>query len=410
MVEHDIRHEAARMSLGLTPELPDEEMRGRRQRLREAMRRDGVDTVLVFGSPIEPTWIRYLANYVHPFVLDESFVVFSQKTADPIFLIDRPWFIEQAREMSRIKDIRIFPYVEFPWAFDELVKLFGGLLAELGAERGTVGICHLDMPAIYYRALTRALPHAQIEDVTQMLNGLLEHKTEYDRQMIRRAARIADAGMVAALNACGQGVPEYRVGFAAEEAMAAAGGEFGTGVTVRTHIYVASASQIRSNVRPYKYTARPLEKGDMFFIDLSSSYRGYYADFCRTVMIGKPSPEQQRMYDCTMATHKRMMEAMRPGISGEELFRLGQAVAVEWGYRENDINNVWLGHATGMILSEPPFFAEGEKRTVRANTFVNIEPGIFIPRHGSTSVEDSMWVTDSRVELVTQAPRELHVA
>src|SRR5688500_14660559 len=100
MQEQDIKQEAAQMSRGLTPEAPEEEIRGRWKRLREAMGREGFDAVLVFGSPLEPTWIRYLANYVHPFVLDESFAVFAQKSPDPIFLIDRPWFLDHAREMT----------------------------------------------------------------------------------------------------------------------------------------------------------------------------------------------------------------------------------------------------------------------------------------------------------------------
>jgi Xaa-Pro aminopeptidase len=409
-VRETIGADAARNALGLTVDLPEEERRGRWTRLRAALADARIDVALVYGSPIEPTWIRYLVNYVHPFILDESFAVFGRHFEEPILLIDRPWFVDQAREMTRVKDIRLFPYVEFQWAFDQLVQQFAGLLSELESSKGRVGICHLDMPTVYYRALTKAAPSAELVDVTPLLNGLLEHKTAYDREMIRHAATIADAGMVAALNACGPGVPEYRVGFAAEEAMAAAGGEFGTGVTVRTHIYVASSSKIKSNVRPYKYTARRLEKGDMFFIDLSASFRGYYTDFCRTVVVGPPTDKQQRMYDCTMATHQRMAASLRPGISGEEVFRIGREVAREWGFEYGDINNVWLGHATGLILSEPPFFAEGETRPVRAETFVNIEPGIFIPAHGSTSVEDTLWVTQEGAELVTQAPRHLHVA
>jgi len=409
MQEPDIMLDASRNALGLTAELPDGERRARWKRLDEALLRNGVDVALVFGSPIEPTWIRYLVNYVHPFILDESFAVFRPGREEPLLLIDRPWFVDHARQMTHLSDIRLFPYVEFQWAFDQLVEQFAGLFHELESSRGRIGICHLDMPTVYYRALMKAAPHAELVDITAVLNDLLEHKSPYDQQMIRRAT-IADAGMMAALKTCGAGVPEYRVGLAAEEAMAAAGGEFGTGVTVRTHIYVASSSKIRSNVRPYKYTARRLEKGDMFFIDLSASFRGYYTDFCRTVVVSAPSPTQRRMYDCTMATHQRMMEAMRPGISGDELFRIGRKVATEWGFQEADINNVWLGHATGIILSEPPFFAEGEKRVLRVNTFANIEPGIFIPEFGSTSVEDTLWITDDGTELVTQTPRELHVA
>ena len=73
------------------------------------------------------------------------------------------------------------------------------------------------------------------------------------------------------------------------------------------------------------------------------------------------------------------------------------------------MNFVWFGHGTGLIISEPPFFTPGEERKLQPNTFVNIEPGVFVPGVGNSSIEDMLFLSDSGVELVTQCPRGLHV-
>jgi Xaa-Pro aminopeptidase len=78
---------------------------------------------------------------------------------------------------------------------------------------------------------------------------------------------------------------------------------------------------------------------------------------------------------------------------------------------EKEINFVWLGHGTGLINSEYPFFAPGEKRALRSNTFANLEPGIFLRgKVGSSSVEDTVFIGEEKTELVTRCPRELHIA
>lgn len=398
-----------RKARGLSPEIPEPEMKGRLSRLRAGLREDGIDAAFIFGAPIEPTWTRYYANFIAPFVIGEALLFVSTQTEVPVLLIDRPWYINQALEMTGIKDIRSYPFVEYLGAREGIARVVRTIAAENGVERGRIGLSLLHMPTIYFQAFEDALPDAELADLTPTLNRMASYKTEYDCKMIRESAYIADQGMMAAINTCREGVTEYEVGLAAEEAMCAAGGEFGTGATVRTHIFVASSSTVPSNVRGYKYTARKLEKGDFFFIDLSTCYQGFYTDFCRTVSIGTPSKEQQRMYDCTMTTHAELKKLIHPGVIAEDLYYSALAVAKEWGYGEDEVNCVWFGHGTGLMISEPPYLQKGEKRQIQANSFINIEPGIFIPRYGTTSVEDQLFVSENGCEFVTQTPRELHI-
>jgi Xaa-Pro aminopeptidase len=395
---------------GVAPPVPESEMANRLERLRELMDAEGLDALLAFGAPQEPTWLRYLANYVYPFVIAEGFLLIT-RDRDPILMIDRDWYLPQAREMSPIEDIRVLPYVEFPWQFDNLVKEFDRALSDSGVSRGRLGVCELDMPAIYARALAATDAQVETVDATGVLSKLIEAKSEYDQEMVRRSASIGDATMWEALRTCGEGVPEYEVGIAADRVAAARGCEYGSGTQTRTHIYVASSSELTSNVRPFRYTGRRLERGDMFFIDLSVCYRGYYTDFCRTVVIGEPSADQQTIYNVVRDCHQYLIDNLKPGLTGAEIFDLSVVPVHEQAPQYSDkLNFVWAGHGTGLIISEPPFFTTGEKRQIQPNTFINIEPGLFVPGVGNSSIEDMLFVSDTGVSLVTECPRELHVA
>ena len=401
-VRRDRYQDELRKAQGLTPTVPEEVWRERLDRIQKLMAKRGYDALLIYGSPHKPNWVRYLANYVHPIPVAYSLLVL-RLSKPPVLLIDRPWFLDTAREMSWIEDIRTFPYVEFQWQQRELTKLFRNLFRR--AE--TLGIVEGDLPSLYGKVLGEALSTTRIKDITGLLFDFVAAKTDYDKEMIRQTARNSDAGMTAALRACREGVPEYDVGLKAQRAMVSRGAEVGV-CTVRTHLYVASSSRVMSNVRPFDYTGRKLEKGDLFFIDLTSSYMGYYADMCRTVSIGKPSRKQKDLFRVVEETYQALLDAMRPGVTGEELYNLAVKVAKKSGY-EKFINHVWLGHGTGIINSEPPFMHQGEHRPYQAGTFANIEPGLFVEGVGGASVEDMLYVTENGTEVVNRCERELKI-
>jgi Xaa-Pro aminopeptidase len=149
----------------------------------------------------------------------------------------------------------------------------------------------------------------------------------------------------------------------------------------------------------------------MFFIDLSVCYRGYYTDFCRTVVIGEPSAEQRTVFDVVRDCHQYLLDNLKPGLTGAEIFDLSVVPVQEQTPQYSDkLNFVWAGHGTGLIISEPPFFTSGEQRQIQPNTFINIEPGLFVPGVGNSSIEDMLFVSDTGVSLVTECPRDLHVA
>jgi Xaa-Pro dipeptidase len=395
-------------SHGLAPRPPEEEAWARIDRVRAALERRGLDALLVFGSAgAIPEPARYLAGYVHVFPTASSFVVLPVER-DPILLIDQPWHLPEARTMSWIEDIRTFPNGSRRWRYDELQATLVAALSDAGVRGGRIGVFEVELPVVYWRALTDGLPAAVWDDGKAVWDEIVGTPNDYDVRMMRETVRIADLGHAAAVEAARDGRPEFEVCFAAYGAMAVEGAEFLHGSGFSTHVNIGSHSRAISNVRPFLFTANRLKKGQMFWFDLTCSYAGYYNDCCRTISIGEPTPEQRRIYDVCAEMYHVMLAAARPGVRGGDLWSIGQQVADGAGFGDR-VNHVYFGHTTGIATSVRPVIAEGETQEIRPNSFLNIEPGIFVPEVGSASVENALWVSEDGAESVNRFGIELHV-
>lgn len=397
-----------RKAKGLSPEVPRAEVERRIKAVQALMAEEGFDGLFIYGSASTGDWVRYLSNYVHTFPPAQSFLVVPQR-GGLILLIDCWWHQADAQEMSWAKEVRAFPHGRFAWQFKEFVRVFRQVGEDLSLGRGKVGISPVDMPTFYDRALKEALPEAHFGDALDLWARLVESPSEFDAGMIRRTAAIGDAGMQAALESCREGVPEYEVCMESLRTMASLGAEFLHGAGNSTHINIGSTSRVISNVRPFLFTGRRLQRGDMFWVDLTISYGGYFVDFDRTVVIGEPSAKQREIYGVCRRMLDTMAGALRPGVTGSELFRIGLGVAKEAGYGDV-INHVYLGHGTGITTSERPYLTEGETKAVQAGRYINLEPGVFVPEVGSSSLEDVFFIKETGAEFVTQCKRDFHVA
>jgi Xaa-Pro aminopeptidase len=146
----------------------------------------------------------------------------------------------------------------------------------------------------------------------------------------------------------------------------------------------------------------------MFWLDLSASFAGCYTDTDRTFSVGEPSEEQRAIYDVVAQMYEVMLAATRAGISGGDLWERANDVAVEAGYGEYS-NHVYLGHTTGITTSSRPVVARGETAELRPGSFVNVEPGIFVPGVGSACIENTLYVTEDGAAPINEFGIEIHV-
>ena len=164
----------------------------------------------------------------------------------------------------------------------------------------------------------------------------------------------------------------------------------------------------------------------MFWLDLSACYAGCYTDTDRTISVGEPTAGQREIYDVVAEMYRVLLDGARAGVAGGELWEKANRVAADGGLRRH-LNHVYLGHTTGITTSSRPVVARGETAELVPGSFLNLEPGIFVPGVGppasrtpstspragpsqsTSSVSRSMW--SEQVETreggeATSAPRK----
>ncbi|SVE61831.1 uncharacterized protein METZ01_LOCUS514685, partial [marine metagenome] len=119
---------------------------------------------------------------------------------DPILLVDRTGY---RKDLVPIQDVRITSII---------APTVQEALTERGLTRARAGIVGEDiMPLALYRDLTTALPEIMWEPADEIVRSIRGIKTEAEIDLLKEAARIADASQMAAIAACIPGNTEADV-------------------------------------------------------------------------------------------------------------------------------------------------------------------------------------------------------
>ncbi|MFI6685472.1 M24 family metallopeptidase [Streptomyces sp. NPDC050485] len=137
---------------------------------------------------------------------------------------------------------------------------------------------------------------------------------------------------------------------------------------------------------------RTIERGDMVVLDFGGLKHGYGSDTTRTVHVGEPSADEQRVHDTVRAAQQAGFEAVKPGVACQDIDRVARAVIEDAGYGEYFIHRT--GHGIGVTTHEPPYMIEGEARPLVPGMCFSIEPGIYLPGRFGVRIEDIVTVTD----------------
>ncbi|WP_068164415.1 type I methionyl aminopeptidase [Rhodococcus phenolicus] len=99
---------------------------------------------------------------------------------------------------------------------------------------------------------------------------------------------------------------------------------------------------------PHDYVLRD---GDVLTMDIAVSIDGWVADSARTVIVGTPRPEDQRLIEATERALEAGIAVARPGNKLGDISAAIGAVAAEYGYL---VNTEFGGHGLGRTMHEDP--------------------------------------------------------
>lgn len=136
---------------------------------------------------------------------------------------------------------------------------------------------------------------------------------------------------------------------------------------------------------------RVIKNGDPVVMDFGGLRFGYGSDTTRTVCVGEPTPEVRAVHEVVRRAQQAGVDAVRPGVSCQDIDRVARRVIAAAGYGERFIHRT--GHGIGVTTHEPPYLVEGEEQLLVPGMCFSVEPGIYLTGRFGIRIEDIVTVT-----------------
>jgi Xaa-Pro aminopeptidase len=173
----------------------------------------------------------------------------------------------------------------------------------------------------------------------------------------------------------------------------------GTGLTA---MFVAG----RSTAMPHGFVkGHGIQKGDVLVSGATADIDGYGSELERTMIVGKPTAEQERAFDAMLALQTRAIEVMAPGVTAGEVELATVRLAQELGVADQLRHHV--GHSIGLEGHEAPFLDRGDEAVLEAGMVFTVEPGVYLQDIGGFRHSDTVVISESGCRVMTDYPREL---
>jgi Xaa-Pro aminopeptidase len=153
---------------------------------------------------------------------------------------------------------------------------------------------------------------------------------------------------------------------------------------------------------------RVIRAGDPVVVDLGGTTEdGYCSDSTRTYAVGEPPSAFRELYEVLLRAQQTQTQAVRPGITAEELDAVGRDIIAGAGYGEHFIHRT--GHGIGLETHEEPYIVAGSARPLEPGMAFSVEPGIYLPGRFGARIEDIAVCTESGGERLNLTGRDLMV-
>ena len=246
--------------------------------------------------------------------------------------------------------------------------------------------------------LAETFPALHLVDSGDWVWSFRSIKSAGELERMARSARLAEAGILAAIESAATGCTET-------ELMAVVGSTMLAGGGLPQFLVVTSGP--RSAHSDAYAGPRRLRRGDLVRFDVGCTVDGYWSDIGRTAVVGEPDALQATRYAAILAGEQLELELARPGLTAAELFHRAVDEVARNGlspYRRHH-----CGHGIGLDVYESPIVNPAGDLPLRAGMTLCVETPYYELGWGGMMVEDTIVVTDSGCTALTGAGRELSV-
>jgi Xaa-Pro aminopeptidase len=312
-----------------------------------------------------------------------------------------PVFVVAQNELARI---RRGSWIERTSCYREFtsspMEALAQAILDCGLAEAALG-CELEyMPAAYVEELKRLLPRARIVACDDLLRRRRMIKTRAEIEILRHAAVATQRAIERTFAAAREGDGEFDLMRRLSDQLIASGAERIHSV----HIY-GGPNAGGPHMGP---TARKLTAGDLVKADLCGVFDSYVSNVGRTAVVGEPSDDDGRAWARLYEIHRRVMDMVRPGARGSELYRAAEDLYAKAGFALGHPNN---GHSIGLEVHERPQIGPREDLAYEPGMVTTVETRVRLSEERTLHIEDMLQVDEGGAIPLSDpsANRVLHI-
>jgi Xaa-Pro dipeptidase len=334
-----------------------------------------LDGLLAYGPRYRREDVRYLtgARLRSPF----TFAYLPLEGA-PLAFVDSGSDVDAVWAAGYVEDVR--PLFELP-----------------SIASGRLGVTNA---ALLPAASLRALEGAVLVTATALMERVRLVKSRWEIERLRRCASMCDAAWATLLATLRPGVAEYELRAKVEASLDAAGAEDNL-------MLVASGGD--EVVRMSTPSSRRVHAGDMVRAELTPQVDGYWAQMCRTAVVGSPTPGQRDSFALFAEATAAGLDALHAGVTAHEVAKAQNDVLRGHGfgsYLGASCRIPSRGHGNGLRRNEVPI-VEHSATVLEENSVVIVHPNAFTPLAGFHVLGDPVVVGRDGPEPLLHTPRAL---
>ncbi len=245
-----------------------------------------------------------------------------------------------------------------------------------------------------------------------------EAKSEKEVEMIGRALRITERGLKRAIEILkasnpgagkrlywgGKTLTSEMLRAEIDSAILRAGG-------IPTGTIVAGGDQ---GCDPHERGFGPLYANSLIILDVfpRDAKTGYFGDMTRTVLRGRASDAQRKLWETVKAGQALALKKIKAGVNGITIHKAIQKFFAERGFPTEVRKGRRVGffhgtgHGLGLEIHEHPRL---QKVTLKNRQVLTVEPGLYYPGLGGVRQEDVVVVTKSGCCVLSRFPKRLEM-
>jgi Xaa-Pro aminopeptidase len=321
--------------------------------IRDAMRKDNLDCLLVAGrsDDFNRGNIRYITG------AGNGGVCIFPVEGDPVLLI-RPFQKKSPKLLRTIEAIDLLELRETSNQEEQAVKELSRF--HYGNKIGMVGMAAIAVPV--YLAIQEVFQNNLI-DAGDTFNRLTMIKSEEEIEKTRVAAAVADEVYLMLRELIRPGLTEYEIYGAVKKTI------YEMGCDYSFDLIDAAGATMNMSFFP---TLDQLEAKGTLFFEITPAYEGYYAQLPVTLPVDRYPDHVFKMVSAWDESDKAVRKVLQPGIKASDIYH----TLVNTVRRNGFISPLEVGHDLGLDTHGPLYINESNQTIIQSGMVLALHASV----------------------------------